>query len=169
MTRCLRSATSFMGMPTRRPLLPTARRLSRATKSCSAESTHGRRESPWIRRPHAVRARAQRSSAPIPYYVPQRNVCALQAAKDHVNVSFTTVASSPILSRSPPPAATTLRPPAPWRSVSARRSMRPRLLRCSGRSARRPGLRFLRKLPEEEGVPVGYPRPIDGGSSPCRS
>jgi hypothetical protein len=58
-----------------------------------------------------------------PYFVLDGNVCALLAAKDHVNVSFTMARSSPIL-RGSSPAATTTRPPARWPSGRVRPSTR---------------------------------------------
>ena len=69
-----------------------------------------------------------------PYFVLQGNVCALLAAKDHVNVFLYDGRSSPT-PRGSSPAATTTRPPAPWASARARRSTRPPSPPCSGRSS----------------------------------
>jgi hypothetical protein len=59
-----------------------------------------------------------------PYFVLEGNVCALLAAKDHVNVFSTTARSSPIR-RESSPAATRTKPPARWPSARAKRSTRP--------------------------------------------
>ena len=59
-----------------------------------------------------------------PCFVLNGNICALQAAKDHVNVSSTTAPSSPTL-RASSPAGMTTRPPVRWPSATARPSTRP--------------------------------------------
>ena len=60
-----------------------------------------------------------------PYFVLEGNICALLAAKDHVNVFLYDGAIVPDPEASSP-AATTTRPPAPWPSARASRSTRPR-------------------------------------------
>ena len=60
-----------------------------------------------------------------PYFVLQGNVCALLAAKDHVNV-FLYDGAIVLIPRRSSPGATTTRLPAPWRSARARPSTRPR-------------------------------------------
>lgn len=57
-----------------------------------------------------------------PSFVLDGNVCALLAAKDHVNVFLTTTASSRT-PRASSPASTTTRPHARWRSTGASRWM----------------------------------------------
>jgi len=58
-----------------------------------------------------------------PYFVLEGNICALQAAKDHVNVFLYEAASSRIRRESSHPSTTTRRR-EPWLSARANRSMR---------------------------------------------
>jgi hypothetical protein len=69
-----------------------------------------------------------------PYFVLLGNVCALLAAKDHVNVFLYDGAIVPI-PRGSSRGATTTRPPAQSPSARARGSTRPRSGPCSGRSS----------------------------------
>ena len=73
-----------------------------------------------------------------PYFVLQGNICALLAAKDHVNVFLYDGAIVP--DPEALPGDTTTRPPAPWPSDKANRSTRPRSARCSSRSSPTTGL-----------------------------
>jgi hypothetical protein len=66
-----------------------------------------------------------------PYFVLQGNICALLAAKDHVNVFLYDGALIP---RESSPPATTTRPPAPWPSARAKRSTHPLSPPCSSKS-----------------------------------
>jgi hypothetical protein len=69
-----------------------------------------------------------------PYFVLQGNICALLAAKDHVNVFIydPTVADPPASSTK----VTATRPPGPSRSTVATRSTVPPCWQCSGPSSR---------------------------------
>jgi hypothetical protein len=69
-----------------------------------------------------------------PYFTLEGNICALLAAKDHVNVFLYDGAIVPDPNTSSPPATTT-RPPARWVSAKARRSTRRRSPPCSSRSS----------------------------------
>ena len=60
-----------------------------------------------------------------PYFVLQGNICALLAAKDHVNC-FSTTAPSSLIRRESSPAATRTRARARCPSARANTSMRPR-------------------------------------------
>ena len=71
-----------------------------------------------------------------PYFVLDGNICALLAAKDHVNVFMYDDAQRASTRKESSPAATTTSPPAPWRSGTPRRSISQRSSRCSGRSSR---------------------------------
>lgn len=67
-----------------------------------------------------------------PYFVLQGNICALLAAKDHVNIFLYDGAIVPIPRASSPPGTTT-RPLALWRSARVKRSTRRRLPPCSSK------------------------------------
>jgi hypothetical protein len=69
-----------------------------------------------------------------PYFVLDGNICALLAAKDHVNVFLYDGAIVPI-PRESSPQDTRTRPPGPSGSGAANASTRPRSARCSSRSS----------------------------------
>ena len=70
-----------------------------------------------------------------PYFVLQGNICALLAAKDHVNVFLYDGAIVPDPEGSSPPGTTT-RPRARWQFARASASIRARSPQCSSRSSR---------------------------------
>jgi hypothetical protein len=70
-----------------------------------------------------------------PYFVLQGNICALLAAKDHVNVFLYDGGIVPDPEGIITGGATTTRPPAPWPSARARRSTLRRSAPCSSRSS----------------------------------
>ena len=70
-----------------------------------------------------------------PYFVLQGNICALLAAKDHVNIFLYDGAIVPDPEGSSPPGTTT-RPRARWQFARASASIRARSPRCSSRSSR---------------------------------
>jgi hypothetical protein len=70
-----------------------------------------------------------------PYFVLEGNVCALLAAKDHVNVFLYDGGNVPPDPRGSSPAATTTSLPAPWPSAGARRSTPPPSPPCSATSS----------------------------------
>ena len=113
------------GSPTR-GLTPTSTPCPRGSRRSAAR---------FARSPTPPTPRwSRRSSAGQPYFVLQGNVCALLAAKDHVNVFLYDGGSSPTR-RASSPAATATRPRAPWPSARASPSTARPFSRCSGRSS----------------------------------